>query len=112
MSKSKHIPKIYKLKLGAFDYDLILRFDSDDDHGKTCLSDKHIWINTRYSEQVQSETLFHELLHVALEDCPVIEYPLDKKEDMEEAVVRYISPRMFDFFASNKILFNLVWGRK
>ena len=104
--------KKYKLKLGAFIYELVLRRDSDDDFGKTCLADKTIWINTRYSNQVQRETLLHELLHVALEDCPLLDNPIDKKEDMEEAVVRFISPRMFQFINDNKNLQKLLWSEE
>lgn len=112
MSKSKHSAKIHKLKLGAFDYDLVYRLASDDDCGSTCLIDKTIWINTRYSTQVQKETLLHELLHVALEDCPMMEFPIEKKGDMEEAVVRFTSPRLFQFFKDNRVLLTLVWGIK
>lgn len=103
--------KKIKLKLGAFTYDLVMRKDSDDDFGKTCLADKVIWINTRYSEQVQRETILHELLHVALEDCPLMDNPIDKKEDMEEAVVRFISPRLFQFIMDNPKLQELIWSK-
>lgn len=113
MSKNiKTVQKIYKLKLGAFEYDLIYRHDSDDDCGKTCLHDKTIWINTRFNSQIQQETLMHELLHVALEDCSLLEHPIDKKDDMEEAMVRFISPELYQFFKDNRVLIKLIWGIK
>lgn len=104
--------KVIKAKLGGFEYRVIFRHDSDDDFGKTCLAEKTIWINDRYSKQVQRETLLHELLHVALEDCPLVEFPIDKKGDMEEALVRFISPRMFQFLQDNPKLKQFIWGGK
>jgi len=93
-----------KVKLGPFEYTIIFRRDSDDDFGKTCLADKTIWINSRYDKQVQQETLLHELLHVSLEDCVLLEHPLDKKDDMEEGIVRFISPKLWDYLKNNKKL--------
>ena len=101
-----------KLKLGYFDYTLIFRRDSDDDYGKTDLEGKVIYVNTRYNLQAQKETLFHELLHVSLEDCPLWEATPEKHNDMEEAVVRFISPRMMDYLAHNPFLRLFIFGSK
>ena len=46
----------------------------------------------------------HELLHVSLEDCILLEHPLDKKDDMEEGIVRFISPKLWDYLKNNKKL--------
>ena len=69
-----------------------------------------IWINTRYSLQVQKETLLHELLHVSLEDCPLMEHPIEKKDDNEEYLVRFISPRLYQILAENKKVREFIFG--
>lgn len=69
--------------------------------GITDLIKRTIKINTEESEAVQKETLFHELYHVIMEECPAIKDKGSYK-DREETVIRYISPRMFQLLRDNK----------
>jgi len=81
-----------KLKAGYFTYEVLFQKNSDENHGETCTSTKTIWINTRFSKQLQKETLFHEILHVTWEDCPLWDKSYDKQDDNEEEMVRFTPP--------------------
>ena len=65
-----------KVRLGAFDYDIIFGPNDGSDHGSTDTTKKRIFINIEDSKQIQSETLLHELLHVASEDCSLFKHPI------------------------------------
>jgi len=59
-------------KLGPFRYKVVFQESGGEEHGETDVDEKVIRINTRFSKEAQRETLLHELMHVAYEDCPLI----------------------------------------
>lgn len=85
----------------CFEYKVHFQRSSDEDHGSTDVSTKEIWINTRFNEDIQRETLFHELLHVVFDDCALLESGAVKTTDPEESLIRYISPRLVLLFQEN-----------
>lgn len=95
----KKVSKTFKA--GCFTYTVHFQRDNDENHGSTDTSTKEIWINTRYDLQIQKETLFHELLHIAFEDCPILDKPYEKSFDEEEDIIRYISPKMVQILQDN-----------
>jgi len=99
-----------KAKLGLFTYDVTFQKMSDEDHGSTDLAEKKIWINTRFSKEIQAETLFHELLHVAYEDCSLFKNPCEKEDDTEEYSIRYISPKIVNYIDSNGWVKDFIFG--
>jgi Zn-dependent peptidase ImmA (M78 family) len=96
--------------LGAFKYEVYFQPNDGSDHGSTTTHEKRIFVNINDSVEVQRETLFHELLHVAFEDCPLIKHPLPDSEDQEEYTIRYISPRIFEYLNDNKWLKEFIFG--
>lgn len=101
------------LKCGFFVYDVHFNFSSDEDCGSTALAEKKIFINTRFAEQVQKETLMHEILHVCLEDYP---YPSEiasqkDREEHEEHLVRKISPNIVLILNDNKWVRDFIFGK-
>ena len=82
--------------------------------GKTDTSTKRVTIYKIENEEIERETLFHELLHVALDDTAdsIFNYEPDKKEcDKEENLVRLLSPQMLQILTSNPKLASYVLGR-
>ncbi len=107
MAKKLNIP--HKIKLGYFVYSLRLEqhvIGNGDElcYGLTDFERMEIQIDAKQSTQMQRETLFHELLHVALHDCGLVE------SDLEEKLIRVISPRVMQFMQDNpelvKVLFH------
>lgn len=92
------------VKLGFYTYKIRFSEQSTENHGVTDTDSKEIWINTKGTKEMQRETLFHELLHVALEDCPALRIEEMKADDREEDIVRAISPRMMQFLCDNPSL--------
>jgi Zn-dependent peptidase ImmA (M78 family) len=105
MSQSK------SAKLGFYTYTINFKRLSDENHGETDTNTKEMWINTRFSDEIQRETLFHELLHVSLEDCPSLRIEEMKAGDREEDIVRCISPRMVQYLADNDWLREFIFGK-
>lgn len=104
----KKVSKTFKS--GPFTYKVHFQKESDECCGKTCTTEKEIWINTRYSDEVQRETLFHEILHVAFEDCALLDKPYEKMFDMEEDLIRFISPRLVQIFQDSDWLGEYIFG--
>lgn len=88
------------IKAGYFTYDIEFNTRSiTDAHGETDTDNKTITIHDRRSEELNRETLFHEILHVAFADSFVFEG--DKADDLEERAIRIISPRLIQIFRDN-----------
>ena len=98
-----------KIKLGFFTWEIYFQPDVED-HGQTDCDRKRILIDSDLPEEGQRETLFHELLHVALEDCAAIRLDYEKGADREEDVVRHISPLMMLYISQNKWLKEFLFG--
>ena len=94
-----------KLNLGAFEYTVFFQEnDGEKDFGSSDIYYKRIFINSLASKQIQKETLLHELLHVSLEDIYLFKHPIKDHEEMEEAIVSLMSPKLFQFLRDNKHL--------
>ena len=97
-------------KLGFYTYTIHFKRIQDENHGLTDLETKEIWINNKRSEEIQRETLFHELLHVASEDIPAFtlkEYSGDREED----TIRFQSPRIMQYLTENDWLREFIFGK-
>jgi hypothetical protein len=87
-------------KAGYFEYELY--FDSTkvtSDHGETDTENKILTVYDRNSEDLNRETLFHELMHVACDDSYVFEG--DHADDLEERMIRILSPKLMQIFRDN-----------
>jgi Zn-dependent peptidase ImmA (M78 family) len=86
----------------------------DEAFGKTDTSQKRITMYKMDNEEMERETLFHELLHVALDDMTeaIFGYELEKKDsDKEENLVRLLSPQLLLILTSNPKLASFILGR-
>jgi Zn-dependent peptidase ImmA (M78 family) len=101
--------KSKKAKLGYFTYIIHFKRIQDENHGLTDLETKEIWVNNKDDLQIQRDTLFHELLHVASEDVPSLKLK-DYEGDREEDTIRFQSPRMMQFLADNKWIRTFLYG--
>ena len=109
MSKKKRT--ILQLKARCYVYDVIFQYESDEDHGKTDTAEKTIYINTRFSEQIQRETLFHEIMHIAYEDCAYFGKDDYKAEDQEEDLIRYASPILVQIYQDTSWLQRFIFDQ-
>jgi Zn-dependent peptidase ImmA (M78 family) len=98
-----------KAKLGFYTYSIYFKRIQDEHHGLTDLETKEIWINNKDNLELQRETLFHELLHVASEDVPALKNK-DYEGDREEDCIRLQSPRMMQYISDNKWLREFLFG--
>ena len=89
----------------------MVHFNNSDkaDHGSTDVDNKEIYINTKYNEEVQRETLHHEILHAALLDFPNMGKEMDS-DKQEEDIIRYISPILVTIYRENKWLRDFIYG--
>lgn len=103
-------------KLGCFDWNIEYIDTSSDLHGDTDLDSKVIRVFTgagRGSEQVIKDTLLHECLHACLED--IVESAVKseyKTEDIEEQLVRLLTPRLHCLFSDNQKLKDYIFGKR
>ena len=82
--------------------------------GKTDTTSKKITMYKMDNEEIEKETLFHEILHVALDDTAeaIFGYELEKKDcDKEENLVRLLSPQLLSILTSNPKLASFILGR-
>ena len=88
---------------------------ADEVFGKTDTSTKTITIYQCDSKQIERETLFHELLHVALDDKAesVFGYePNDAKaHDKEENLIRLLSPAFMEILTRAPELVRYLFGK-
>jgi len=101
-----------KALLGVFEYTIYFQPMDGDDHGSTSLDNKTIFIDSTRAKQCQRETLFHELQHVALEDCASLRLDYASADDREEDIIRFQSPRLLLFLRSNKWIRDFIFGGK
>jgi Zn-dependent peptidase ImmA (M78 family) len=80
----------------------------DIDHetfGETDKDKKIVYIYTKdRSDQINHETLVHELFHAVLDDLADVIFHLDydKNSDKEEQAIRLVTPRIIQFMQNNK----------
>ena len=87
----------------------------EDCFGKTDIGSKTIIIYKHDSLEIERETLFHELLHAALDDKidAIFCFDNDRKiDDKEENLVRLLSPSLMQILSGNPKLQNYLFGRK
>lgn len=99
-----------QIKIGGFIYKVKYKRTVGDHLGITYIDKKLIVISKHDNIEVLKETLIHELLHVLMED--VIE-SVDDKKDLavkEEAIIRFVSPRLFQTFKENPKLVAFLFG--
>ena len=80
--------------------------------GETDVDSKEIdiYIKNRSLEAVK-DTLLHELLHVCLEDLVPVISSMDKPDyDKEEALVRFLTPRLFQMLNDNANLKDFIFS--
>lgn len=99
-------------KLGIFDWEIKYIDIESDLHGDTDKDSKIIRIFTKgFNEQVIKDTLLHECLHVVFEDITESVFRMDAKaEDVEEQMVRLLTPRVHSLFTDNEELREYIFG--
>lgn len=101
-----------EFKLGVFKWD-IKYYDSPSDlHGETHKDLRKIDIYTHnISEVVIKDTLLHECLHVLLEDITDTVVRMESKsEEVEEQIVRLLTPRLHSIFTDNDCLRDYIFS--
>lgn len=105
--KKPKLPK--KFKVGCIVWRLSFEdLEEQGVHGDTDKEKKVVRIHTKDARDVQRETLFHELMHVAMEDCSVLKHSYSDKYDQEEDLIRYISPRLVLILQENPELSDFI----
>ena len=80
--------------------------------GKTDTTIKTIIIYKQENEQVEKETLLHEILHAALEDkCESIFNIEGSVNEKEENLIRLLSPAIMQIITDNRQLCQFLFGR-
>jgi hypothetical protein len=75
------------------------------------LNEIRLWVKG-IPEDCLRETLQHEILHVVLRDCMAILHDSNSSpHDIEEAVVRMTSPRLFAIMVTNPELREFLYGK-
>jgi hypothetical protein len=88
------------LKAGFFNYSVDFIVPSfGGEHGETDRENKTIHIYDRGSEELNRETLLHEILHVAHDDAFVFEG--EHADEAEERSIRILSPKLMQYFRDN-----------
>tara|TARA_E500000305_G_C3820114_1_gene142480 strand:- start:118 stop:447 length:330 start_codon:yes stop_codon:yes gene_type:complete len=97
-----------KFKSGFYNWKIVWSKEKTDElFGKTDIITKTVTIYKQDNEEIERETLFHELMHVVGEDKydAIFSYEPEKKElDREENLIRLLSPSMMQMFSDNKDL--------
>jgi Zn-dependent peptidase ImmA (M78 family) len=101
--------KTKKLKICCFTFTVIFQKSDVSDHGSTDNDTKTIYINMNYPEQVQRETLHHEILHACLHDFPNFGKEM-RAHDQEEEIIRYQSPIEVQVYRDNKWAKEFIFG--
>ena len=65
---------------------------------------KKIYVRSDVSEQLQRETLIHEILHALLEDSGISSLNGQKLINIEEIIVSILSPRISAFIQENDLI--------
>ena len=81
--------------------------------GKTDIGTKTIIMYKQDNMEIEKETLFHELLHVACEDKVESIFQFDgNTNDKEENMIRLISPVLMQILNDNRQLSQFLFGGK
>ena len=100
--------KPLKFKSGFFSWKIIWSKERTDEmFGKTDITNKTVTIYKQENEEIERETLFHEILHVVGEDKydSIFYFEPEKKDiDKEENLIRLISPALMQVLCDNKDL--------
>jgi len=78
--------------------------------GDSSMEQQLIRINIDFGEEQIKSTLHHEIMHLALDDTFVI--PDDEDKDIEEKVIRVLSPKEMQIFTENKKLTSFLFKKK
>lgn len=104
-----------KFKSGFYTWKIIWSEEKADEcFGKTDIGSKTIIVYKHDNKEVERETLFHEILHAAMDDkCEAIfGYDSGKLDDKEENLIRLISPVMMNILCENRELQNYLFRRR
>ena len=100
--------KPLKFRSGFYTWKIIWSKEKTDEmFGKTEISNKTVTIYKQENEEIERETLFHEILHVVGEDKydSIFSFEPEKKElDREENLIRLLSPALMQVLCDNKDL--------
>jgi len=96
-----------KIQCSCFEYSIEehSRSEMGDSMGDLNRETKVIRITKDLEQQVKKETLLHELLHVTLDDYSI-------EDDLEEKIVRLLSPRIMELFKRNPKLLEVLFGKE
>lgn len=96
------------LKAGFFTYSIDFENPNfSGDHGETDLENKSITVYNRGYEEVNRETLLHEILHVACHDSFI--FTGDRADELEERMIRILSPKLMQYFTDNEDITNYLF---
>ena len=100
-------------KAGFYNWTIVWSEEEVDScFGKTDAGTKTIIIYKQGNDQVEKETLLHELLHVALDDkCESIFNVEGSVNDKEENLIRLLSPVIMQIICDNRQLCHFLFGR-
>jgi Zn-dependent peptidase ImmA (M78 family) len=98
------------IKIGFFTYRVFFQPADGEDHGSTDTDNKMIFIDSGRNIQCKRETLFHEIHHACLDDCPSFKMVYDTPDEREEDVIRFLSPRMIQVLNDNKWVREYLFG--
>tara|TARA_Y100000389_G_C17351028_1_gene458475 strand:+ start:565 stop:993 length:429 start_codon:yes stop_codon:yes gene_type:complete len=106
-----NISDVSTLDIGCFTYKVRELNDYRDEEGcilmgSTDVANNVISIDTSYNEEVVRETLLHELMHALLNDTHVVD------EEVEEKLVRVLSPKLMDTCKRNPALVEFLFHRE
>ena len=100
--------KPLKFKSGFYSWKIVWSKEKTDEmFGKTDIGTKTVTIYKQDNEEIERETLFHEILHVVGEDKyeAVFSFIVEKKDwDKEENLIRLLSPALMQVLSDNKDL--------
>src|SRR5690606_2646042 len=90
-------------KLGVVDWSINYLYCESELHGEPHKDDRDINIFPRgRTEQIIKDTLLHECIHVALEHIIDTTSKMDDKpSEIEEQIVRLVTPRLHELFTNN-----------
>lgn len=95
-----------KIKVGPFFFKIkyanLNDMNRGDSSGYTVFENRHIYIEKSYDEDLQSEILLHEILHVIWWIAGI------KERDDEESIIRMESPLMLGVLRDNPDLVNFL----
>ena len=107
-------PEELDFKLSGFDWKIKFLDIETDNFGITDTDKKtvHIYYKDK-TDQVIMETLLHELMHVVMFEMAdaVFKHDVEKPYDLEENMIRLISPRFFSLVRDNPKLVDFIVKR-